>query len=119
MSPDFRSDKSESLEGQGFARRAWDGYAKRVNAITRPMLRSTVRNVGATQTADSLGFWLLWHLYGGFEGLEDIGMHRSTIFRKIKRFRTFYKVHPDEYTLPGVTLDPETFWKSFGMDRKR
>ena len=28
MTPDFRSDKSESLEGKGFARRAWDAYAR-------------------------------------------------------------------------------------------
>jgi hypothetical protein len=115
MSPDFRSDKSESFEGKGIARRTWEAYARRVNAITGPMLRGPIRHAGATETADMLGFWLLWHLYGGFEGLEEIGMHRSTIFRKVKRFRTYFKVHPDEYKVPGVTLDPETFWKAFGL----
>ena len=35
--------------------------------------------------ADLFGFWLLWHLEGGFEGLERLGMNRATIYRKINR----------------------------------
>jgi hypothetical protein len=116
VSPDFRSDKSESAEGQGIARRAREDYIKRVKPTPSSRRRT---NLAATETADMLGFWLAWHLYGGFEGLEDIGMHRSTIFRKIKRFRTYFKTHPDEYTLRGVTLDPEEFWNAYGLNRRR
>src|SRR4051812_6867094 len=114
MAPDYRSDKSESLEGKGIARRAWDAYAKRVNKVALPLLEPAMRRVAATQVADLLGFWMVWHLYGGFEGLEELGMNRSTIFRKVNRFRTVLKKHPDEFTLPGVTIHPATYWKSAG-----
>ena len=42
------------------------------------------------------GFWLLWHVEGGFEGLQRIGMSRSSIYRRISAFRKLMEVHPDE-----------------------
>ena len=60
---------------------------------------------------DLLGFWILWHLYGGFEGLQEFGYHRATIYRKIKRIRPqVFGVHPDEFTMTGVTIDPKAYW---------
>jgi len=59
---------------------------------------------------DLFGFWLLWHLYGGFEGLEKFGMHPSTIWRKIARFRKMTGQHPDVFRMPGVEIDPEAYW---------
>jgi hypothetical protein len=118
MAPDYRSEKSETIEGSGLARRAWDAYAKRVNAVGMPILMPAIRRIAATQTVDLWGFWLLWHLYGGFEGLERLGMHRSTIFRKINRFRSVMKVHPDEFQMPGVTIDPEAYWNFYGVKKR-
>jgi hypothetical protein len=119
MAPDKSSDNYETVEGGGRARRAWDAYATRVNAAAMPVLMPAIRRLAATQTSDLLGFWVLWHLHGGFEGLEKLGMHRSTIFRKVNRFRTVFKVHPDEFTLPGVSVDAEAYWKAYAKPKAR
>ncbi len=54
---------------------------------------------------DLFGFWLVWHLQGGYDGLRAMGMSRSAIYRRIKVFRTMTGMHPDEYGLPGVSID--------------
>lgn len=112
--PDFRSDRSESAEGKGRARRAWDLYASTIEKSVRPVLEPSAAVAARTVIGDLTGFWLLWHLYGGFEGLERYGYHRSTIFRKVKRFRQIFGVHPDEFELPGVQIDPKTYWETPG-----
>ena len=108
VTPDFRSDPMESPEGRGIARRAWDAYASRAKRVLTP----AVRPVGVGIAVDLIGFWIVWHLHGGFEGLEQLGMSRATIYRKIKAFRSAYGVHPDEYVMPGVTLDRESYWST-------
>lgn len=96
----------ESPEGKGVARRAWDRYASAVNSSAlNPYLTKILKPYGAAKVADLMGFWLLWHLQGGFEGLQDLGMGRATIYRKIKSFRQLTGQHPDEFRLDGVTLD--------------
>jgi hypothetical protein len=98
----------ESSEGKGIARRAWESYEKRTRRVLTPL----VRPVAVGQAVDLVGFWVLWHLHGGFEGLLRLGMTQSTIYRKIKRFRTAYGVHPDEFVMPGITLDREAYWST-------
>lgn len=110
MAPDFRADRSDSPEGKGRARAAWDAYVRTVNKATGPVLRPALRPLAATHTADLMGFWLLWHLQGGFEGLVEMGMHPSTVWRRVKRFRTVFKVHPDEFEMPGVHLNVGEYW---------
>ena len=58
-----------------------------------------------------LGFWLLWHIQGGFEGLQKFGMSRSTIYKKISRFRQAFGMHPDEFDPPGIAIDYEAYWQ--------
>ncbi len=94
-----------SPEGKGIARKAWDAYAAAVNKAAAPVVKPLARQIAATQGADLLGFWLVWHLEGGFEGLRRGGMSRATIYRRINRFRAVTGVHPDEFELPGVKLD--------------
>lgn len=112
--PDYRSDRSDTNEGKGIARRAWDGYAAAVNKAVGPALNPVVepaaRVVARTMVADLIGFWTIWHLYGGFEGMERYGYSRATIYRKIKRFRRVFGTHPDEWTCAGITLDPKAYW---------
>ena len=119
MSPDYRSDRMESPEGKGNARRAWDAYARAVNKhaapILKPVLEPAVRPIAVNMTADLFGFWLIWHLEGGFEGLRRIGFSRSGIYRRVKRFRQITGQHPDEFQMPGVTFDLEEYQKSKGL----
>lgn len=114
MEKDYRSEPMESKEGRGLARRAWDSYYSTVTKASEPLLHHLASRVSARIVNDMMGFWLCWHLEGGFEGMERMGMDRATIYRKIARFRKYMKVHPDEYQMPGVTLDPAEYLKAQG-----
>jgi hypothetical protein len=64
-----------------------------------------IHRIATTLTVDMLGFWTALHLHGGFEGLVELGMHLSTAWRKVKRFRMITGQHRDDFDVPGVTLD--------------
>ena len=121
MTDDFRSDRMESPEGKGLARKAWEAYARTAGKLaTGPVLGPSVmplaKYLGINQTADLLGFWLMWQLEGGFEGLLGVGMTRSSIYRRIKRFRQVTGHHPDEYVMAGVTFDLAAYHRGPGGD---
>ena len=75
-------------------------WAKRREEATR----------AALEEADLIGFWVAWHRAGGFRGLENAGWHRTTIHRRVKRFRLRFGVHPDEMELSWITLDLPRCW---------
>ena len=105
--PDFRSDRMESPEGKGIARGAWDAYV----SVFRdsPAVQTLSRKLAVPVAMDLTGFWLMWHLEGGFEGLRRLGMSRASIYRRIKLFRATLGAHPDEYRIAGVTFDLEAY----------
>lgn len=116
MAEDFRADPMESPEGKGIARRSWDAYAKGVNKTLGPALETALNPIvmpyARKQINELIGFYVLWHLFGGFEELvERAGMHPSTVWRKVKKFRVVFKEHPDTYKMPGVNLDQAAFWE--------
>ena len=118
---DFRSDRMESPEGRGIARRAWEGYAGAVTKVSTPAIKPLVRKYAAGSIVDLVGFWAVWHLEGGFEGLQRMGMSRASIYRKIKLFRIAFGAHPDEFEMPGITLDLVAFregWAAKGRAKK-
>lgn len=102
---DFRSDRMESPEGRGIARRAWEAYSRNVQRAAEP----AVRRVAAPIGVDLVGFWLTWHLEGGFQGLLRLGMSRASIYRRVSRFRKITGQHPDEWQMPGVTVDVKAY----------
>jgi|JI10StandDraft_1071094.scaffolds.fasta_scaffold240777_1 hypothetical protein len=111
---DYRSEPSESAEGAGIARRALDAYASSTQRATGVVLDPMAKAWARRFTEDTMGFWLLWHLLGGFEGLERFGMHKSTIWRKVRKFRQNNGgKHPDEFEMPGVVIDRVQFWDHF------
>jgi hypothetical protein len=113
---DFRSDRMETPEGKGIAKRAWDAYAgvirKTIYPSVAPFMQPATESLSCQVVEDLVGFWVMWHLYGGFEGLERFGMHKSTIWRKVARFRKVTGWHPDEFQMPGITIDPGEYWAS-------
>ncbi len=123
--PDFRSDPSESPEGKGIAhgRRTsfWHSVPENVRAellaespyASFDELPGFVRDdiaEAVVEDAELIGFWVAWHRAGGFVGLELGGWHRATIYRKIRRFRSRFGSHPDEFRFSWVTLDLERAW---------
>ncbi|HVB94962.1 MAG TPA: hypothetical protein VND67_11605 [Acidimicrobiales bacterium] len=122
--PDFRTDKSESIEGRGLAAGKWGGYhyslpeevvaeafstSNQAAENLTPELRDGIAE-DALERSELVGFWVAWHLAGGFANLERGGWHRATIFRKARRFRAAYGAHPDEYVFPWLELDLSTAW---------
>jgi hypothetical protein len=95
----------ETPEGRGVARRAWEAYAGAVEKVTTPALRPLVQMYAAGSIVDLVGFWVVWHLEGGFEGLQRMGMSRASIYRRVKLFRIAFGAHPDEFEMPGIVLD--------------
>jgi hypothetical protein len=133
--PDFRSDKSESLEGSGIARVRWRefhdavpddvwediyfarkaaGWPDPIPDEDNDVPDEILDEIGGRAVEDSelLGFFIAWHLAGGFEKLRDAGWHRTTIHRKIRRFRARYGTHPDEFSLPWLRLDLPKAWRA-------
>ena len=116
MTPDYRSDPMETPEGQGVAKKAWNAYVKAVDRRTPPFVKARIQKglepLGSQYVEDMIGFWVMWHLYGGFDGLVEFGMHKSTIWRKIARFRKMTGQHPHVFVMPGITIDPKAYWAS-------
>jgi hypothetical protein len=88
----------------------WDAYVRGLGGL--PVVKPAVERVARSMTVDLLGFWMAWLLLGGFEGLVESGMHPSTVWRKVKRFRVAFGAHPDEFEFPGVSVDPVAYWEA-------
>ena len=108
----------ESPEGKGIARRAWEGYVGAVGKVTAPVLKPAVHMYAAGSMVDLVGFWAMWHLEGGFEGLRRMGMSRASIYRRIKLFRLAFGAHPDEFEMPGITLDLVAYREGWAERKK-
>jgi len=118
---DFRSERMESPEGRGIARQAWDAYVGAVGKVSTPVLRPFVEMYAAGSMVDLIGFWTVWHLEGGFDGLRAMGMSRASIYRRIKMFRIAFGAHPDEFVMPGVKLDLVDFrdgWAAIAAEKR-
>jgi len=125
---DLRAARSDSSEGTGLAKarrerflgsyepsdRAGVGSGPTFRGID-PSIVDEVRDVHADEMVSSaadIGFWIAWHQAGGFEALERLGWHRTTIFRKLKRFRSRFGEHPDSWNPGWISLDLERLWKA-------
>ena len=112
---DFRSSRSQSPDGSGRAKEAfataWAKYAKAMEPLTKPLASPIAREA----TFDIYGFWIVWNLMGGFDGLNrpvsegGLGMSRSAIYRRIQMFRTVTGRHPDDFEVPGITIDMDAY----------
>lgn len=110
---DFRSQRMPTPEGHGNAagrwRQAWEAYSRTLNRAMPPAAKTQAANLASRLVEDQIGFWLMWQLEGGFEGLQRLGMSRSAIYRRVNAFRKRWGVHPDDFALPGVTIDVEAY----------
>jgi hypothetical protein len=118
MADDLRHYPSGSSEGVGRARKVWETYAEAANRIRPRWWDEAAQRLGTKWAEELVGFWVSWHLYGGFDGLKQAGWGERTIYRKLKRFRLVFGKHPDDYRIIGIDLDPEAFWKAY-LDPER
>jgi hypothetical protein len=123
--PDYRADRSESIEGRGLAaaRRAAFRYTLDDDVLAEafPSGRATIEAftelvrddiaADAREESELIGFWVAWHLAGGFANLERSGWHRATVFRKVKAFRNRFGAHPDDYRFSWIRLDLHKAWQ--------
>ena len=112
---DYRAARMPSAEGHGQARNAVDRILDEHPEWAE--LIPFARQLGVRTAVSSLGFWLLWQLEGGFEGLRRLGMPETTIWRYVKNFRDGFGAHPDDYEFPGVSIDREAHWRERGVPR--
>lgn len=126
MPEDFRTLRSASPEGSGRARAKWEDFhlvraldlVEEVAIESRPYtpreeLPDEIRSeilAEVIEESELLGFWLAWWQAGGFAGLEWAGWNRATIFRKLRRFRSTFGVHPDDYEPNWISLDLDRLW---------
>ena len=127
--PDFRAAPSVSPEGDAKAvarHSAWahehldpivdpeppaEGYGwDRLAEVDRDRMAARV-----IRESELIAFWLAWHRAGGFAQLERGGWDRSTIFRKVRRFRSHFGIHPDDATFPWLNPD---WGRAYAGDRQ-
>jgi hypothetical protein len=99
----------ESPEGLGIARARSDAARETVKVRRSAGLNRLERWAAAPVVLDLAGFWVMWHLRGGFEGLREMGLSRSSIYRRVSNFRKATGKHPDEYVFPGVLIDLKAY----------
>lgn len=130
--PDFRSEAMNTPEGKGIAKARYDGFMDEnlrdlvefyLDPKNPPPQRYYVDDEEipdelldrwseeAREESEMIGFWVAWHLAGGFDRLVGSGWHRATIYRKVHRFRARYHQHPDEYVFPHIKLNHAGYWE--------
>lgn len=84
---DFRSQRMPTPEGHGTAAGRWrqarEAYSRTVDRAMPPPAKTQAANLASRLGEDQIGFWLMWQLEGGFEGLQRLGMSRSAIYRRV------------------------------------
>ena len=117
---DFRSQKMPSREGLGLA---WDRYKAATERLSKagllPGITQAAEKASIELTLSRGGFWLVWQLEGGFEGMKRLGLSEASIYRKIKAFRESFGAHPDEFQFPGVSIDVEQYLRASRGAQKR
>ena len=125
MVDDYRSQRSPSPEGSGHAKGTWEEFhLVRARALTEEAgakpwyggptgLPEDEREdlvQAVIEESELLGFWLAWWRAGGFTGLQAAGWNRATIFRKLRRFRSTFGSHPDDFRPDWIQLDLPQVW---------
>jgi len=127
---DFRAEAMDTPEGRGIARGRYDDFMDRnledlvaqsiewdnppasadLDDTSYDVLIADAVAEAAKEESEAIGFWVAWHLAGGFAQLEAAGWHRATLYRRLHRFRIRYGQHPDEYVFPYIKLNFKRYW---------
>jgi hypothetical protein len=73
-----------------------------LQAVLAPIVQPVAQRVAGNSVQRLLGFFMLWHAYGGFQGLLDARVISQTgVYVTRKEFREVFGVDVDEF-LPEV-----------------
>lgn len=106
---DFRTRRSSSPEGSGNAYRSVEDLHAERRRFHEPDIDVATAIASSGLDHELIGFWVMWHLTGGFDALVRFGMHPATVWRKVRRFRTVTGQHPDDCEFDGIALDAAGF----------
>jgi len=96
-------------EGIGRARMRLRGAMASLALTMAIPIEQPTRAAALNRVTDLMGFYVAWHVFGGSEGLQRLGMQRSMIYRKVHQFEDWFGQHPDAYDFPGVEVSPEKY----------
>ena len=89
-------------DGKGEARKDLARAVEKLALKAAVPFERQVRSAALNTVTDLMGFYAAWHLFGGSEGLQRLGMQRSMIYRKVHLFQEAFGSHPDLYDFPGL-----------------
>lgn len=72
--------------------RAWVGYRGMVDPIMEPL----AKGISISMVSRLMGFFVSWHLFGGFEGLKSAGWSRVTIWKNRGQFEHAFGVQVED-----------------------
>src|SRR6204780_5430729 len=62
---------------------------RRITPFLEPALKPASDPLARQSVEDMIGFWVMWHLYGGFEGFVFFKYPKTTIFQTFPPHRIF------------------------------
>jgi hypothetical protein len=71
----------------------WDTYLGVVQAVAGP----AVSQVAASTVSRLVGFWVMWHLTGGYEGMRSLGWGKTATWKNRIQFRDVFGVDVEDF----------------------
>lgn len=69
-----------------------------VRPILLPLITPALKAWAGHRVTRLLGFWMLWHTYGGLDGIVETGiMPSSTAYKQRKEFRETFGVKVEDW----------------------
>ena len=75
--------------------------AKQYERLIKRMFGGAASQIAGHQVKRLTGFWALWHMLGGDDGLRLVGITDRHIWRTHKEFKAMFGVAVDEF-LPDM-----------------
>jgi len=60
----------------------WDRYMRTIETVIGPSAKS----IAALRVQDMVGFWFMWHMFDGDNGLKLLGYNRTSLWRQHRLF---------------------------------
>lgn len=81
--------KPDRVTAQGL----WDTYMGVVQGVAGP----AVGQIAASTVTRLVGFWLMWHLMGGYEGMRALGWGKTATWKNRIQFREVFGVEVEDF----------------------